>query len=143
MTGLFHNCNIPLLYDCWSISPIVCASTSKAVAAALHQWDECLNRSRLRARRARLGIDGVDINAPDVDGIDLRRGVGMVFQKSNRFPKSIYEEIAYELRIAGIRDRRLYFRAIRIGRYPLSFVGFKMVLLRCCIDCYSKRLCQG
>jgi phosphate transport system ATP-binding protein len=40
-----------------------------------------------------------------MDAIDLRKRVGMVFQKSNPFPKSIYENIAYGLRVAGIRDK--------------------------------------
>ena len=46
-------------------------------------------------------IDGVDINGSDVDTIELRKRVGMVFQKSNPFPKSIYENIVYGLRIQG------------------------------------------
>jgi phosphate transport system ATP-binding protein len=50
-------------------------------------------------------IDGVDINASEVDVVDLRRRVGMVFQKSNPFPKSIYENISYGLRIAGVSKR--------------------------------------
>ncbi len=49
----------------------------------------------------------MDINAPDVDVIDLRRRVGMVFQKSNPFPKSIYDNITYGLRIAGVTKRSL------------------------------------
>jgi phosphate transport system ATP-binding protein len=44
-------------------------------------------------------IDGLDIYAPSVDVVDLRRRVGMVFQKSNPFPKSIFENVAYGLRI--------------------------------------------
>jgi phosphate transport system ATP-binding protein len=44
-------------------------------------------------------IDGRDIYAPAVDVVDLRRRVGMVFQKSNPFPKSIFDNIAYGLRI--------------------------------------------
>lgn len=46
-----------------------------------------------------------DVNRPGTDVIDLRRRVGMVFQKSNPLPKSIYENVVYGLRIAGIRDR--------------------------------------
>jgi phosphate transport system ATP-binding protein len=49
----------------------------------------------------------VNIHGPDVDVITLRKRVGMVFQKSNPFPKSIYENIAYGLRIAAVRDRRI------------------------------------
>ena len=44
-------------------------------------------------------IDGQDIYAPGVDVVELRRRVGMVFQKPNPFPKSIYENVAYGLRI--------------------------------------------
>src|SRR5207302_378992 len=44
-------------------------------------------------------IDGDDIYAPSVDVVDLRRRVGMVFQKSNPFPKSVFDNVAYGLRI--------------------------------------------
>lgn len=43
-----------------------------------------------------------DINSADVDVIELRKRVGMVFQKSNPFPKSIYENVAYGLRLQGV-----------------------------------------
>mgnify|MGYP003393724312 CR=1 FL=1 len=52
-------------------------------------------------------LDGEDINAPDVDVIELRRRVGMVFQKYNPFPKSIYENVIYGLRIAGVKNRTI------------------------------------
>jgi phosphate transport system ATP-binding protein len=54
-----------------------------------------------------IAIAGKDLYAPGVDVVALRRRVGMVFQKSNPFSKSIYENIAYGLRIGGIRDRRI------------------------------------
>jgi phosphate transport system ATP-binding protein len=50
-------------------------------------------------------VKGLDINAPATDVIEVRRRVGMVFQKSNPFPKSIYENVVYGLRIAGIGDK--------------------------------------
>ncbi|MFT5366197.1 MAG: phosphate transport system ATP-binding protein [Candidatus Latescibacterota bacterium] len=50
-------------------------------------------------------IEGEDIYAPGYDVISLRRRVGMVFQKSNPFPKSIYENVVYGLRIAGENNR--------------------------------------
>jgi len=53
----------------------------------------------------RLLVDGRDIYAPATDVVDLRRKVGMVFQKSNPFPKSIYDNVAYGPRVHGIRDR--------------------------------------
>jgi phosphate transport system ATP-binding protein len=52
-------------------------------------------------------IDGADVYAPKTDVVALRRRVGMVFQKSNPFPKTIYENVAYGLRIGGVRDRRV------------------------------------
>ena len=51
-------------------------------------------------------IDGQDIYHPAVDVPELRRKVGMVFQKPNPFPKSIYENIAYGLRLQGVKNRR-------------------------------------
>src|SRR6185295_2931571 len=51
-------------------------------------------------------VRGLDIYAPKTDVIEVRRRIGMVFQKSNPFPKSIYDNVVYGLRIAGQRDRR-------------------------------------
>jgi phosphate transport system ATP-binding protein len=51
-------------------------------------------------------IHGHDIYAPKVDVIELRKRVGMVFQRSNPFPKSIHENIAYALRLHGTRDKQ-------------------------------------
>jgi phosphate transport system ATP-binding protein len=51
-------------------------------------------------------IDGQDIYASSVDVVDLRRRVGMVFQKSNPFPKSIFENVAYGLRINRLTRSR-------------------------------------
>jgi phosphate transport system ATP-binding protein len=52
-------------------------------------------------------LDGEHIYGPEVDPVLVRRRVGMVFQRSNPFPKSIFENVAYGLRIAGLRDRRV------------------------------------
>lgn len=51
-------------------------------------------------------LDGKDVYAPEVNLVDLRRRVGMVFQKSNPFPKSIYENVVFGPRVAGLRDRQ-------------------------------------
>ena len=72
----------------------------------------CLNRmndliDQAKVTSGEIRIDGVNIYGSDVDVTELRKRVGMVFQKSNPFPKSIYENIAYGLRIAGVRDRRI------------------------------------
>ena len=50
-------------------------------------------------------IDGKDINDPAIDVVSLRRSVGMIFQKSNPFPKSVYENVAFGQRLLGLRDR--------------------------------------
>jgi len=70
----------------------------------------CLNRMNdlidgTRVARGKITINGINIYRDDVDPIELRKRVGMVFQKSNPFPKSIYENITYGLRIQGIRTK--------------------------------------
>jgi phosphate transport system ATP-binding protein len=50
-------------------------------------------------------IDGFDINSPKTDVVELRKRVGMVFQKPNPFPKSIFDNVAYGLRVNNGRDR--------------------------------------
>ena len=72
----------------------------------------CFNRMNDLVDIARIGggrisIHGVDIHHEDVDVIALRRQVGMVFQKSNPFPKSIYENITYGLQIQGVNSRKI------------------------------------
>lgn len=67
----------------------------------------CFNRMNdlvpgARVTRGAIHIDGVEIHSPEVDPVELRRRVGMVFQKSNPFPRSIYENVAYGPRIAGV-----------------------------------------
>jgi phosphate transport system ATP-binding protein len=52
-------------------------------------------------------MDGQDLYHKSVDVTALRKRVGMVFQKPNPFPKSIFENVAYGLRVDGIRDKRL------------------------------------
>ena len=69
----------------------------------------CLNRMNDLVDSARVEgsilLDGTEINTPAMDVIELRRRIGMVFQKSNPFPKTIYENVIYGLRIAGVRDK--------------------------------------
>ncbi|MGC9517510.1 MAG: phosphate ABC transporter ATP-binding protein PstB [Methanomicrobiales archaeon] len=52
-------------------------------------------------------LDGGDIYDPDIDVVDLRKRVGMVFQKPNPFPKSIFDNVAYGLRVHGMNDKNL------------------------------------
>lgn len=70
----------------------------------------CLNRMNdlVEGARAtgRVELDGVDIYDAAIDVTDLRKRVGMVFQKSNPFPKSIYDNVAYGPRLHGTKDKR-------------------------------------
>ncbi len=50
-------------------------------------------------------VAGVDVYAPSTDVVELRRRVGMVFQRPNPFPKSIFDNVAFGLRLLGVRDR--------------------------------------
>lgn len=70
----------------------------------------CLNRMNdlidiARVTRGSVRIRDIDIYQPDVDVIELRKRVGMVFQKSNPFPKSIYDNITYGLRLQGVNNK--------------------------------------
>ncbi len=71
----------------------------------------CLNRMNDLIPGAKvkgsITLDGEDINAPQADVVALRRKVGMVFQKPNPFPKTIFENVAYGLRVNGIKDESL------------------------------------
>ena len=66
----------------------------------------CFNRMNdfipdAKVRKGQIFINDIEIHGKDVDGVELRRHVGMVFQKSNPFPRSIYENVAYGPRILG------------------------------------------
>ncbi len=69
----------------------------------------CLNRMNDLVDNARvtgsIQLDGMEINADEVDVIGLRRRMGMVFQTPNPFPKSVYENVVYGLRIGGEKNR--------------------------------------
>ena len=68
----------------------------------------CLNRMNDLVSTARVDgkvlYHGVDLYGRDVDPIEVRRRIGMVFQRPNPFPKSIYDNVAYGLRILGMKD---------------------------------------
>ena len=54
-----------------------------------------------------LKVEDKDIYAPDIKVDELRKRVGMVFQKPNPFPKSIYDNLAYGLRVNGVKDKKI------------------------------------
>jgi phosphate transport system ATP-binding protein len=71
----------------------------------------CLNRMNDLIEHVRIEgtfrAGGLDLYAPATDVIEVRRRIGMVFQKSNPLAKSVFENVVYGLRVAGIRDRRM------------------------------------
>lgn len=70
----------------------------------LNRMNDLISGTRLTGE---ILIDGENIYARQTEVVELRKKVGMVFQKPNPFPKSIFENVAYGLRVNGIKDRAL------------------------------------
>lgn len=79
----------------------------------------CLNRMNdlipISRVEGTIYIDGQDIYDPSLDVVMLRRQVGMVFQKPNPFPKSVFENVAYGLRVNGIKDKAFIEQKVEEG----------------------------
>jgi len=84
------------------IGPSGCGKST--LLRCLNRMNDLVETSRVTTGQIR--IMGQDINAKDVDAIELRKHIGMVFQKYNPFPKSIYDNVAYGLRIQGIKNKK-------------------------------------
>ena len=102
------NLEIPARAVTAFIGPSGCGKTT--LLRCLNRMNDLIDDARIT--KGSIQIEGIDINDPHIDVVDLRRNVGMVFQKSNPFPKSIYDNIAYGLRIAGISKRSLIDEAV-------------------------------
>lgn len=83
------------------IGPSGCGKTT--LLRCLNRMNDLIDGTVIN--RGRIRINGVDIHGPGVDAIELRKRIGMVFQKSNPFPKSIYENVIYGLRIQGVTNK--------------------------------------
>jgi phosphate transport system ATP-binding protein len=83
------------------IGPSGCGKST--LLRCFNRMNDLVDSCRIEGR---IEIDGQDIYHPSVDVPELRRKVGMVFQKPNPFPKSIYDNIAYGLRLQGVKSRR-------------------------------------
>lgn len=95
------------------IGPSGCGKST--LLRCMNRMNDMIDDSRVRGS---ITLDGENIYAPRVDVVELRKRVGMVFQKSNPFPKSIFENIAYGPRVAGEKNRgRLYEIAERCLRH--------------------------
>ncbi|HAX48807.1 MAG TPA: phosphate ABC transporter ATP-binding protein, partial [Bacteroidetes bacterium] len=68
----------------------------------LNRMNDIIDGTRIEGK---VLIDGSDIYGPMTDVVGLRKKVGMIFQKSNPFPKSIYDNIAYGPRLHGVKDK--------------------------------------
>ena len=75
----------------------------------LNRMNDLVTTSRIEGK---ILLDGKNIFDPDVDVVELRRKVGMVFQKPNPFPKTIMENLAYGLEIKGVKDKKLIFEKV-------------------------------
>jgi phosphate transport system ATP-binding protein len=82
------------------IGPSGCGKST--LVRALNRMNDVIPGTRLEGE---ILLDKMNIHDPEVDVVELRRRVGMVFQKPNPFPKSIFENIAYGLRINGVKNR--------------------------------------
>ncbi len=89
------------------IGPSGCGKST--LLRCFNRMNDLVDGTRVEGR---ILLDGEDIYGRDVETAELRRRVGMVFQKPNPFPKSIYENVAYGLRIQGINDRRVLDEAV-------------------------------
>jgi phosphate transport system ATP-binding protein len=86
------------------IGPSGCGKST--LLRCFNRMNDLIDGCRITGTIEISGIDSPHIYHENVDVADLRRKVGMVFQKPNPFPKSIYENVAYGLRLIGIRNRR-------------------------------------
>ena len=82
------------------IGPSGCGKST--LLRCLNRMNDLITGTRVTGR---IALNGDDVYAPEVDVIELRKRVGMVFQKSNPFPKSIFDNVAYGLRIQGLTDK--------------------------------------
>jgi phosphate transport system ATP-binding protein len=83
------------------IGPSGCGKTT--FLRCLNRMNDTIEGTRMEGR---ILLEGTDICGSDVDPVQVRRRVGMVFQKSNPFPKTIFDNVAYGLRINGHCSRR-------------------------------------
>ncbi len=83
------------------IGPSGCGKST--LLRCINRMNDLIDNTRMEGK---IDFIGENICDEETDVIELRRKVGMVFQKSNPFPKSIYENVVYGLRIAGITDKK-------------------------------------
>ena len=95
------NLDIPKKQVTALIGPSGCGKST--LLRSINRINDLVDSARIV--KGSIKLDGVDINHRDVNVINLRRRVGMIFQKYNPFPRSIYENVIYGLQVAGIKDK--------------------------------------
>ena len=97
-----HNISLRMPQNCVTalIGPSGCGKST--FLRCLNRMNDMIEGTRVEGT---ILLEDIDIYRPKTDVVELRKRVGMVFQKSNPFPKSIYENVAYGPRVAGVKQR--------------------------------------
>jgi phosphate transport system ATP-binding protein len=95
------NLNIPKNKITAIIGPSGCGKSS--LLRCINRLNDLIPEAKIEGQ---ILLDGKDIYSDDTDVVEVRRKIGMVFQKPNPFPKSIYDNVAYGVRINGERNKR-------------------------------------
>lgn len=82
------------------IGPSGCGKST--LIRAINRMNDIISEAKAKGE---ILLDGKDIYGEDIDVVTVRRKIGMVFQKSNPFPKSIFDNVAYGLKINGVKDK--------------------------------------
>lgn len=109
--NLFYNSNIHALKNINLTIPDKCVTAfigpsgcgKSSLLRCFNRMNDMVDGCRMEGK---ISLKGQDINASTMDAIALRKAVGMVFQKPNPFPKSIYENVAFGLRLHGMKKKR-------------------------------------
>jgi phosphate transport system ATP-binding protein len=104
MNQALHDVNLDVPEHCVTalIGPSGCGKST--FIRCLNRMNDMIDDTTIRGQ---ILLDGVDIYQRGTDVVELRKRVGMVFQKSNPFPKSIYDNVAYGPRVAGVKKRSI------------------------------------
>lgn len=103
-TAVLNNINLSVPRNSVTafIGPSGCGKSS--LLRCFNRMNELTDHCRMQGQ---ILLDGRDIYAPQVDVAELRRQIGMVFQKPNPFPKSVYDNVAFGARLQGITQQRI------------------------------------
>jgi len=108
-TRALHDVSLEIPQHCVTalIGPSGCGKST--FLRCINRMNDMIDGTRVEGE---ILLDGRDIRGPKVDVVELRKRVGMVFQKSNPFPKSIFENVAYGPRVAGIKGKGVLYEIV-------------------------------